>query len=1430
MEVPRIGYEEDISMPPQTADEEESRGPLKPIADGRRLPSRPPTVPLTGSGVQGLQDFFTDEEDSSPLAPKKSVPRIPLAPPKRPLRGEAKEQISKPKLPTSASQSFLSDSDSDAKSPPARSSTMPILMEEPIDLSTSPIQQEVGLLSGKTATVQVGLDETVEILRQRAQIALGVGKGLLVDSRGDFLDGSATISEVRVENGDSLIMQLRRVQVQPAHRAFAAVLGDGSAVAWGDIAAGGDSRAVQGQLKNVQQIQASSRAFAAILGDGSVVTWGNAEYGGDSSSVQHQLKNVQQIQASEGAFAAILDDGSVVTWGGANYGGDNSTVQDQLKSVQQVQHSIGAFAAILSDGTVVTWGGADSGGDCTAVQDQLKNVQQIQASGLAFAAIRCDGSVVTWGPAVVGGDSSAVQGQLVNVQQIQASLGAFAAILDDGSIVTWGDVLYGGDSTVVKDQLKNVLKIQASDGAFAAILRDGSVVSWGPAYAGGNSKAVQDQLKNVKQIQTADSAFGAILDDGAVVTWGGEHTGGDSSAVQDQLHNVQQVQASDRAFAAIRRDGSVVTWGDAELGGDSSAVQDQLKSVQQIQASFGAFAAILSDGSVVMWGDAEYGGDSNGIKYELPPFSRSASIPLGREQRKHCKSIGQDTAEVLMEGKRNLDPESLQSPLLPHSADLQLAPAQAQSREMRFPTKAEARPLQSSREDSPKCLVTLRPLPEVSLFVDAEATHPPPTPQFDVTGSSVASPELTPSPAASPAREKSFASPLSDASCGRIEDLGSSPSEAAATTTASLGVASRSIASNGSPRSPFSEETQDLSPSPLKRQLEELEEQQRQIQSSLTQALEYERRLRADEVARCHSLTAELLEALETERRRHSEDIRAWELRLQTQLNEHEAKWLSEFPVFLRSCFSSTSLQPPSPEMPPKIPAWVAAKARAGVKARAAPKARPEAKAKAKAKAKAAARSAPAAAGAKRKAAPREAAPSKVRRTSSADNVGKAKAERSTPMKKATVQAALDETVGTLKRRALAALGIGTGRLLNSSGSISACRDGAFAAILEDGSVVTWGHPHYGGDSRAVKGRLKYVQQIQATEHAFAAILDDGSVVTGGHAGFGADSSAVQTQLKNVQQIQSSGSAFAAILGDGSVGTWGNAANGGDSRAAQDQLKNVTQIQAAQRAFAALLDDGSVVTWGDPDYGGDSRAVQGRLKHVQQIQAAFAAFLDDGSVVTWGDAEFVADSSVLQSQLKHVQQIQASENAFAAILGDGSVVTWGDAGFGADSSTVQTQLKDVQRIQSSGSAFAAILGDGSVVTGGLLMLVVTAARCRDYSVKLNQTNVDGNNNKYYIIQLLTGHGEYHTWNRTYPLHQNDNKHYLLGVGESGQTKFQSFSDVGKAIKDFEKKFRDKTCNAWDNRDDFKKKKLHTRSERFRHRRLQHHSSFGLVNR
>ena len=43
---------------------------------------------------------------------------------------------------------------------------------------------------------------------------------------------------------------------------------------------------------------------------------------------------------------------------------------------------------------------------------------------------------------------------------------------------------------------------------------------------------------------------------------------------------------------------------------------------------------------------------------------------------------------------------------------------------------------------------------------------------------------------------------------------------------------------------------------------------------------------------------------------------------------------------------------------------------------------------------------------------------------------------------------------------------------------------------------MTWGNAAYGGDSRAAQDQLKNVKQIQATTSAFAAILDDGSVVT----------------------------------------------------------------------------------------------------------------------------------------------------------------------------------------------------------------------------------------------------------------------------------------------------------------------------------------------
>ena len=147
------------------------------------------------------------------------------------------------------------------------------------------------------------------------------------------------------------------------------------------------------------------------------------------------------------------------------------------------------------------------------------------------------------------------------------------------------------------------------------------------------------------------------------------------------------------------------------------------------------------------------------------------------------------------------------------------------------------------------------------------------------------------------------------------------------------------------------------------------------------------------------------------------------------------------------------------------------------------------------------------------------------------------------------------------------------------------------------GSVVTWGEAGMGGDSSIVQDRLRWltaqssvatwccgadsskvqikVEKLQANNFAFAAIMSDGSLVSWGSVGLGGDSSKVQDQLQNVQEVQGTSEAFAAILADGSVVTWGNEFYGGDSRKVQHQLKSVQLIRSSKMAFAAVLADGS---------------------------------------------------------------------------------------------------------------------------------------------------------------------------------------------------------------------------------------------------------------
>ena len=277
---------------------------------------------------------------------------------------------------------------------------------------------------------------------------------------------------------------------------------------------------------------------------------------------------------------------------------------------------------------------------------------------------------------------------------------------------------------------------------------------------------------------------------------------------------------------------------------------------------------------------------------------------------------------------------------------------------------------------------------------------------------------------------------------------------------------------------------------------------------------------------------------------------------------------------------------------------------------------------------------------------------------------------------------------------------------------------GAFAGLRADGSVVTWGSPDAGGDSSAVRGDLVGVQRIYKAQSAFAAVTRAGAVIAWGDPDMGGDTSKVKPLLvgARVIDIAATVSAFGAVTDAGGIISWGEAEHGGDCSAHKD-LRGVQRVFASKRAFAAVRYDGSVVTWGDAQHGGDSSKVRESLQGVRSIVAAKAAFaaittkchinVSDGlkievkaSVITWGDPGFGGDSSSVAEQLVDVKQIVCTQYAFAALRSDGHVVCWGSERHGANSSTVQGRLTKVSELFASQSSFAALCTNGDVVTWG----------------------------------------------------------------------------------------------------------------------------------
>jgi hypothetical protein len=127
---------------------------------------------------------------------------------------------------------------------------------------------------------------------------------------------------------------------------------------------------------------------------------------------------------------------------------------------------------------------------------------------------------------------------------------------------------------------------------------------------------------------------------------------------------------------------------------------------------------------------------------------------------------------------------------------------------------------------------------------------------------------------------------------------------------------------------------------------------------------------------------------------------------------------------------------------------------------------------------------------------------------------------------------------------------------------------GAFAAVMKDGSVVTWGDSNYGGDSSLVQAELKQgVDTIYSNYGAFAAKMQDGSVVTWGNPITGGDSSQVQAELKQWMNEHHNVHSFLHSIYTS------------DLASLTGQYYGNIQIYSSHKSFIAVIPNHAVVQW-----------------------------------------------------------------------------------------------------------------------------------------------------------------------------------------------------------------------------------------------------------
>lgn len=184
--------------------------------------------------------------------------------------------------------------------------------------------------------------------------------------------------------------------------------------------------------------------------------------------------------------------------------------------------------------------------------------------------------------------------ELSHVKQISANVYNTAALLDDGTVKIWGDNQYGqlGDpeldveysaQPVTVPGLTNVKQIVVGPTCFA-VMNDGTVKAWGFRNNIGNgyqdnqnqlTPITVEGLENVKEITYSGSRMAALLNDGTVKTWGNNGYGELGIGNKENmfvpiavngLENIKQVSPGSFHMTAVSNDGKIYVWGSNQYG------------------------------------------------------------------------------------------------------------------------------------------------------------------------------------------------------------------------------------------------------------------------------------------------------------------------------------------------------------------------------------------------------------------------------------------------------------------------------------------------------------------------------------------------------------------------------------------------------------------------------------------------------------------------------------------------------------------------------------------------------------------------------------------------------------------------------------------------------------------------------------------------